>query len=372
MKTSKRKTRSDKFPLTLHPTGQYCKKIKGKIYYFGSNKKEALHKYLDQATYLHGCQEAEQKLTDDNMTIKQLCDMYLKYQFSKVQANDLTAGHHNEQIGSLNRLTAFLECGQKIKNISTIDLQNYKRTLQKTHISVYRLNLHISIMKALFHWARENDILENIPNIDAISRGKIIRCVKFTFDQEQINQLLSVADVKMQAMILFGLNCGFGCTDCAELKWSDLDRVNTRVKLPRRKTGISRDLPLWPETIKALEKIPKTGKLVFYTSKGNPYIRTIFKSDGNGNGKYTTLNTITTQFSRLIKRSGLDVPKGTGFYTLRRTAATMAARSGDPFAVQRLLGHADLQMATRYVQDVSKQTDRVIQNSRKYVCQMNK
>jgi integrase len=40
----------------------------------------------------------------------------------------------------------------------------------------------------------------------------------------------------------------------------------------------------------------------------------------------------------------------------------MAARSGDPFAVQRLLGHADLKMATRYVQDVSKQTDEVVLN----------
>ena len=57
----------------------------------------------------------------------------------------------------------------------------------------------------------------------------------------------------------------------------------------------------------------------------------------------------------------------TGFYALRRTAATMAARSGDPFAVQRLLGHVDLMMATRYVQDVSGQTDKVIENSRKYV-----
>jgi len=27
---TKRKTRSDKFPLTLHLTDQYCKKIKGK------------------------------------------------------------------------------------------------------------------------------------------------------------------------------------------------------------------------------------------------------------------------------------------------------------------------------------------------------
>ncbi len=367
MKTLKRKTRSDKFPLTLHPTGQYCKKVKGKMYYFGSDRKKAYQRYLDQATYLHGCQNTLQKPTGDNMTLKQLCDMYLKYQYSKLQANDLTARHHIDQIDSLDRLMAFLGQNRKVKGISTLDLQNYKRRLQKSYGSVYRLNLHISIMKAMFHWARKNELLKNIPNIDAISRGKIIHQERFTFDSEHINKLLSAADVKMRAMIWLGLNCGFGCTDCSELKWTDLDLVNARVKLPRRKTGISRDLPLWPETVKALEKIPRTGKLVFYTSRGNPYIQTLLKPDGNGNGKYTTLNTITTKFSRLIKKSGLDVPKGTGFYSLRRTAATIAARSGDPFAVQRLLGHADLQMATRYVQDVSEQTDRVIENSRKYV-----
>jgi hypothetical protein len=39
----KRISRSDKFPLTLHPTGQYCKKIRGKVYYFGVDKHEALN-----------------------------------------------------------------------------------------------------------------------------------------------------------------------------------------------------------------------------------------------------------------------------------------------------------------------------------------
>jgi hypothetical protein len=39
--------------------------------------------------------------------------------------------------------------------------------------------------------------------------------------------------------------------------------------------------------------------------------------------------------------------------------------------VQKLLVHADLQMATRYIQVVSEQTDRVVENSRIYVCQIN-
>ena len=59
MKGQKRKTRSDKFPLTLHPTGQYCKKIKGKIHYFGMDKRRALEKYLEQAAYLHGGQNRQ-------------------------------------------------------------------------------------------------------------------------------------------------------------------------------------------------------------------------------------------------------------------------------------------------------------------------
>ena len=142
-------------------------------------------------------------------------------------------------------------------------------------------------MKAMFHWARRNDILENIPNIDAISRGKIIYQEKFTFGSEQIKRLLAAADIKMRAMIWLGLNCGFGCTDCAQLKWKGLDFANNRVRLARNKTGIPRNLPLWPETVEALEKVPKLGELVFYTSKGYPWIRTLTEADDNGQIKYS-------------------------------------------------------------------------------------
>jgi integrase len=115
-----------------------------------------------------------------------------------------------------------------------------------------------------------------------------------------------------------------------------------------------------------MKEVPRSGTLVFTTSDGHPWIRTTATRNDNGEPKYIRDNRISTKFSRLMKKVRIQAPKGTGFYTLRGAAATMAARSGDPFTVQRLLGHVDLTMATRYVQDVSEQTDRVIENSRKH------
>jgi hypothetical protein len=42
----------NKFPLTLHATGQYCKKIRGRLFYFGKDADVALERYLDQRDYL--------------------------------------------------------------------------------------------------------------------------------------------------------------------------------------------------------------------------------------------------------------------------------------------------------------------------------
>lgn len=79
----KRKSRSDKFSLTLHPTWQYCKKIRVKVHYFGADKKEALTKYLEQAKLLHSGQVLPQS-SSAGIDIKTLCNLYLEYQEIRV------------------------------------------------------------------------------------------------------------------------------------------------------------------------------------------------------------------------------------------------------------------------------------------------
>ncbi|MBW7992218.1 MAG: phage integrase family protein [Planctomycetes bacterium] len=366
---SKRKKRSNKFPLTLHSTGQYCKKIRGKLYYFGTDKRKALERYLKEATDLHSGRVTHLRCVNGEMTLRSLCNFYLEHQLERVNVGDLTERYYADQVKSLRNFASHIGPSCWISSIRTIDLQNYRNMLIQKYGTPSGANLNIAIMKAMFNWAKKNDILQTIPNIDAVAKLRNIKKEKSLFNSREIRKLVIHASNPMRAMIWLGLNCGFGCTDCAELKWEDLNLESGRVNLNRKKTGIARNLPLWPETIDALKSIPKLGELVFYTKRGNPWVRIIKRTDGKNVVRYSRYDAISAMFSKLLKKSGIKTERGVNFYTLRRMAATLTARSGDPFAVQRLLGHADLKMAMTYVQNISEQTDRAINNTRKLIIQ---
>ena len=203
MSKTKRKTRSDKFPLTLHSTGQYCKKIKGKIHYFGKDKKQALERYLEQAAFLHNGKAEMFKTTNGNITLKSLCNIYLQHQQAKAASTEITIRHHADQISCLKKFMSFIGQHRKINEISTLDLQNYKRKLRRAYNSAHRMNLHISIMKTMFHWARKNDILDYIPNIDAVSSVKIIHKQRHIFTSEEIHRLFDFADEAFESVQSF-------------------------------------------------------------------------------------------------------------------------------------------------------------------------
>ena len=365
---SKRKTHSDKFPLTLHKTRQFCKKIRGKLYYFGTDKDEALMRYLEQAAYLHSGKGSKPKHTED-LSLKTLCNLYLDHQESRAQVGEIRLRHLHDQVLLLRHFARFVGPNRSLSQLSTIDLQNYRRKLIKDGKSPNTINNRLSAVKSMFNWALDNEVIETAPRLKAVKKITPSKTERPTFSVSQIQALLQNAKPQMKAMVWLGLNCVFGCTDCAELKWKNLNLINCRVCFPRGKTGITRDLPLWPETVQALRAIYVSGELVFYTRRGKPWVRAVRSIGKDGKEKVVIKDAVSKEFSKLMEKTNIDLGKGAGFYTLRRTAATLAAGSGDPFAVQKLLGHADLTMASTYVQNISQQTDRVVNNSRMLIIQ---
>ncbi len=228
-KSKKRITRSDKFPLTLHPTDQYCKKIKGKLYYFGTDKKVALERYLEQAAYLHTGKTTKPNSANNNLSLKTVCNLYLDYQESRAAIAEITRSYVYDQTRLLRDFVRYIGPNRIISNISTIDLQNYRKKLIKTGKAADTINNRITAVKAMYKWALDNGVISNTPNLKAIKKVVISKTEKPTFSITQIQKLLENASTQMKAMIWLGLNCGFGCTDCAELKWENLDPNKAKI-----------------------------------------------------------------------------------------------------------------------------------------------
>jgi hypothetical protein len=76
-KTQKPAKSYPEFPLTVHPKGYWCKKIRGKLYYFGplADPEGALTKYLAEKDALHAGRKPRE--ATEGYTIKQLCNEFL-------------------------------------------------------------------------------------------------------------------------------------------------------------------------------------------------------------------------------------------------------------------------------------------------------
>src|SRR5262249_20129152 len=74
------------------------------------------------------------------------------------------------------------------------------------------------------------------------------------FEADEIRRMLAAAGPQLKAMILLGVNCGYGNADCGTLPLSGLDLERGWARYHRPKTGIDRRGPLWVETVAALRE----------------------------------------------------------------------------------------------------------------------
>jgi hypothetical protein len=78
------------FPLTPHPSGVWCKKIRGKLHYFGpwDDPDGALKKYLEQKDALHAGRKPRE--ATDGATVHELVIRFLNEKQALVDVNELS------------------------------------------------------------------------------------------------------------------------------------------------------------------------------------------------------------------------------------------------------------------------------------------
>src|SRR5262249_2673806 len=132
-----------------------------------------------------------------------------------------------------------------------------------------RLGNVIQRIRSVFKLGTDNGLLERPPRYgQGFKRpsAKVLRLHRAEqgpklFAREEIHQLLRAAGLPLRAMLLLGINCGFGMSDCGRLPLAAVNLETGWLDFPRPKTGIARRCWLWPETVaairEALAKRPK-------------------------------------------------------------------------------------------------------------------
>jgi integrase len=334
----------DDFPLFPHACGQWAKKIRGRLRYFGpwANWHAALASYLSQREDLEAGRPPRRPAADEAppLTVKQMVAGYLEARRLDVdsKALDLATWKGYERYGK--QLIRILGPDTVVQTLGPEDFLRLKRDLQATHKSLCTLRSDIGKIRLFFNWAgpgeRGKDLYHRPIRFGPDFRTPDARAIKRQLDQQprkvfyrkEMHRLLTKARPKLRAMILLGINCGLGNTDCARLTRDRLNLKTGWLHYPRPKTGVERRCPLWPETLEAVKKVwearrsprnPAHKRYVFLTHRRKPF-------DGSD---------VTHEFHKLAGKAKVEI---TRFYRLRHTFATIASRSNLLKAVDTIMG----------------------------------
>jgi len=120
------------FPLTAHNNCQWCKKIRGKVHFFGiwANPQTALDNYLRVAADLHaGRQTTKNTLSQDQIIVKDLCNQFLTYQFRKAEVGEITTRWFEDCRRTIESLAKFIDPNRLVPDLRPDDFEKFRLKL---------------------------------------------------------------------------------------------------------------------------------------------------------------------------------------------------------------------------------------------------
>jgi site-specific recombinase XerC len=274
------------FPLFAHATGRWAKKIRGRLVYFGKwdDPEGALQRYLDHKDALHAGRNPDEA---EGPTVFSLCGRFLTAKKNRLDSGELSIHSFNEYTATCKRLLKAFGRNRLVSALRPDDFERLRVQIAKRWGPV-RLGNEIMRVRSVFKFVLDLGQPPVVfgegfrrPSKKTLRKHREERGPKM-FEAAEIKRMLAAAGQPLKAMILLGINCGFGNSDIGTLPLAALDVERGWLSYPRPKTGIARKCPLWPETIKALmewlavrpmPKKPEHIGLVFLTATGDSWAK---------------------------------------------------------------------------------------------------
>ncbi len=339
------------YPLTVAPSGIWCKKVRGKTRYFGSlrDPDAALKNWLEEKDYLLAGQTPP-KFTS-GVTVEKLLDDFLEKCDKRIEAGKMASKTKYDylplrevfQLSGVSRVPA--------ASMGPDQFAAVMRVIESGRTLRTQKNL-ITSVRSLFKWAIGMERISSVkygpeftpPRQEQIEveqeEGSACRFI----EQPVIASALEASGPRMRVMILLGINCAFNPGDSIAIT---LDHLKLDGEIPyhefrRVKNGRRRAAVLWPETVDAVHNYVERSRrpadpdepTLILTQHGQPYTK---KSQGKKIGD---------AFRRLLEKSGAHVD-GVNLGSLRHTYATVIDRHPDQSMIDLTMGHVGSGMQKR-------------------------
>jgi integrase len=365
-----RKKGKKDFPLFRHATGRWAKKIRGKFAYFGKvatdpDGKAALALYLDQRDELLAGRKPRK--TGEGTTVKLLCDSFYSAKLSLLKSGEISHRTLQQYDSTCERIVRVLGRARRADDLGPEDFDSLRADITKTLGPVSTGN-EINRCRCVFRYAFDQGLIPapvrygqsfKRPNRKTLRVARAANGERM-LEARELRKVIYAADPVMRAMVLLAINGGLGQTDLSLLPQKSLNLRDGWLDYPRPKTGVSRRIPLWSETVAAvhealaLRPTPKSADdadLVFITKYGHRWVRL--------NKKGTPDDSIGKEFAKLLRELALKRP-GLSFYALRHTFRTVADDTRDFPAIDGIMGHSDESMAARYRERIDDERLRAV------------
>lgn len=385
------------FPLFPHQTGRWAKKIKGKIRFYGrwgnvkagvvspvdavdQSAAEALKEF--QRCWPYHSEGREAPAPDDGkyVTMAQVAEAFMCNKENRLHSNELSTLSFEDYFRTCKTLVEELGGKRRVDELRPEDFESLRKGMAKG-CSVVTLRNKINLARTVFKFAFDSRMIDRPVDFgQSFDRPSTMRLRAAKneagpnmFSREEILMILTALDgvpvtvegkakpvvreksLCMRAMVLLGLNAGFGNTDVASLPQTAVNLKTRWIEFPRSKTAIRRRIPLWPETAEAIRAAiatrpeptdPDDANLCFLTERGTRFVRV--QPSQNSEHRFVTINSLSRRFEQLLTALDIGKRKGIGFYTLRHVFETIAGGSRDQVAVDSIMGHVDGSMAANY------------------------
>jgi integrase len=343
------------FSLFRHASGQWAKKIRGKLHYFGKDPDAALAKYLEQKDALHAGRTP--RPDPGELTVKGLANAFLNYKAALLKAGELSPRTWDDYKRVCDLLVSHFGKTRLVSDLAPSDFAGLRNRMAERW-GPARLGNTIKYIRTAFRYAADSELISAPvrfgPSFRPPSR-KVMRIHKAEqghklFTRGEVLRLLDAAGPQLRAMILLGINAGLGNSDCGNLPLSAVNLDTGWLDYPRPKTGLTRRCPLWPETVEALRAVLATGPLAKTEAAAG---RVFVTAMGDSWAKATSETPLSKEFLKLLRKLGINGRKGLGFYTLRHTFRTVADEAKDQPAADYIMGHEVPHMSSVYRETIS-------------------